>query len=193
MWLLITFAPDQVLSVLNHITFWSSQPVKWKQYYQLSYKSTVVSRNLALQILNSSSASTDLKGWQEDTRLISLLGFIDSTHQLINLSNIAHLTSSYSSYVVLETCNSSFRHSSVDDLSPIKQQRNTKSKTRQRKRKRKRRRSTTGKQSPHNQETQDLTWFGNVSTSTGRMREIFIEENTRVTMRSLSQLSMVKF
>ena len=79
----------------------------------------------------------------------------------------------------------------VDDLSPIKQQINTKSKIRQRKQKR--RKSTTSKQSPHNQETQDLSWFGNVPTSTGRRGEIFIEENTRVTMRSLSQLSMVKF
>jgi len=61
----------------------------------------------------------------------------------------------------------------VDDLSPIKQQRNTKSKTRQWKRKR--RRSTTSKQSPYNQGTQDLTWFGNVPTSTGRRGEIFIE------------------
>ena len=42
------------------------------------------------------------------------------------------------------------------DLSPIKHQRNTKLKTQQRKRKRKR--YTTSKQSPHNQETQDLTW-----------------------------------
>ena len=40
------------------------------------------------------------------------------------------------------------------DLSPIKHQRNTKLKTQQRKRKR----YTTSKQSPHNQETQDLTW-----------------------------------
>jgi len=39
----------------------------------------------------------------------------------------------------------------VNDLSPIKQQRNSKSKTRQRKQKR--RRSTTSKQSPYNQET----------------------------------------
>ena len=77
----------------------------------------------------------------------------------------------------------------VDNLSPIKQQRNTKSKTLQRKR----RRSTTSKQSPHYQGTQDSTWFDNVPTSTGRGREIFIEENTRVTMRSLSQLSMMKF
>ena len=80
--------------------------------------------------------------------------------------------------------------SSVDELSPSKQQRNTKSKTRQRKRKR--RRSTTSKKLPYNQGTQDLTWFGNVPTSTGR-GEIFIEENTRVTMRSLSQLSMMNF
>jgi len=77
----------------------------------------------------------------------------------------------------------------VDDLSPIKQQRNIELKTRQRKR----RRCTTSKQSPHNQGTQDLMWFSNVPTSTGRGGEIFIEENTIVTMRSLSQLSMVKF
>jgi len=43
----------------------------------------------------------------------------------------------------------------IDYLSPIKQQRNTKSKIRQRKRKH--RGSTTSKQSPHNQGTQDLT------------------------------------
>jgi len=36
-------------------------------------------------------------------------------------------------------------------------------------------------------------WFGNVSTSTGRRGEIFIEENIRATMRSLSQLSMMEF
>ena len=53
----------------------------------------------------------------------------------------------------------------VDDLSLIKQQRNTKSKTRQRKRKR--RKSTTNKQSPHSQGTQDLTWFGNVPMPRG--------------------------
>ena len=79
----------------------------------------------------------------------------------------------------------------VDDLSPIKQQKNTESKTRQQKWKR--RRSTTGKQSPYHQGTKDLTWFDNVSTSTGRRGEIFIEENARVTIRSLSQLSMVEF
>jgi len=65
---------------------------------------------------------------------------------------------------------------SVDNLSPIKQQRNTELKTRQRKRKH--RRSTTSKQlktkSLYSQRTQNLTWFGNVPTSTGRRGEIFI-------------------
>jgi len=69
----------------------------------------------------------------------------------------------------------------MDNLSSIKQQRNTKSKTRQRKR----RRSSTSKQSLCNKGTQDLMWLGNVPTTTGR-REIFIEENTRVIIRSLS-------
>jgi len=36
-------------------------------------------------------------------------------------------------------------------------------------------------------------WFSNVPTSTGRRGEIYIEENIRVTMRSLSQFSMVEF
>ena len=69
------------------------------------------------------------------------------------------------------------------------EQRNTKLKTRQRKR----RRSTTSKQSPYNQGTQNLTWFSNVPTPTGRSGEIFIEDNTKVTMRTLSQLSRVEF
>jgi len=82
----------------------------------------------------------------------------------------------------------------VDDLSPIKQQRNTELKIRQWKRKR--RRFTTSKQSPHNQETQDLTYFDSVPISTEKRGEIFIEnreENTRVIRRSLSQHSIVKF
>ena len=60
----------------------------------------------------------------------------------------------------------------VDDLLPIKQQRNTKLKIQ----KLKRRRSSTRKQSPYNQGTQGLTWFGNVPTSKERRGEIFIEE-----------------
>jgi len=86
----------------------------------------------------------------------------------------------------------------IDDLSPIKQQRNTKLKTQQWKRKLEDLPLEKIKtKSPYNQRTLDLTWFDNVPTSTRRRGEIFIEnreENTRCTKRSLShtQLSIVK-
>jgi len=73
----------------------------------------------------------------------------------------------------------------------IYHQSNNKKNTELQTRQRKCRRSTTSKQSPLNQETQDLTWFDDVPTSTERRGEIFInrEENTRFTRRSLSHNS----
>jgi len=50
--------------------------------------------------------------------------------------------------------------------------------------------------SPHNKITQDLTWFGNVPTSTERREEIFIENREEkyesYEKISLSQLSMME-
>ena len=65
--------------------------------------------------------------------------------------------------------------------------RNTKSKTRQRKRKR--RRSTTSKQSPHYQKTQDLTWFGNMPTFMRRRRNIYWKKYKSYNEISLTTLN----